>query len=969
MANSELKFKSVVLDKEQPLGVGSYGSVFQAYCDDLVCAAKILHPTLVQTNTSISVDKLHRLPMKRFEAECAFLKELHHPNIIQYLGMYEDNETGLPVLLMELMDESLTHYLESEPEKSISHTTQLRLCQDIVTALSFLHSNNIVHRDLSSNNILLIGRYRAKLSDFGMATLLSNRGSQISNTLCPGTDVYMPPEAIEKTATFTAKGDIFSFGINMIQILTHKFPAPGDRFKTLQIDHPEIPQGSLEVRVSEKERRKAHINSIEPSHPLLPSALECIKDQPTDRPTASELCKTFCILKSSPLTKTSPLLEKEPTSPPYQDTEPAAAEYKNVENPKHIKIEEMLQTPIKETTTDEKTSSKPPAPQPHVNKPPPSPHAKKPPLLTKPSSPLRVQQTADKPQPPPRANKPHSPMYVNKPPLHQNNEQLYSNEPTHTNEVDSLHTYQQLHSKELPSTYDELYKNESPYTNQLPDTDDKNELLYANEQTTSQHSKKHSRNKSAPPVRTKKSPPLYLNTNEPPSPTYVNILHSFIKLDSSLNTSKPVYAYNDELPSPSHAKMPPSSPKSAPLLFDYKPAPQQMPKHITRNNQPPKQRVGARKSAPPSLILKIQNSQPPPATSPKEEFLPAPNERLARSSKVIKKNATSLTKVKPVPKPKIQPPLPTVYPISITWQRERNAPTVMSKDTDAVVNGNTVYLRPRRTRKIYSYVSTTSQWSKHIDCLTDNTTLAIVENGLTTVGGTHSNKLYTLPQTGDKKCWIEIYPSMNTERARCTAISSDSTLIVIGGLTMNSSGSQDIQSVEILNTDEKQWTTAIDIPQPLHACSGQIVDDTLYLLGGLNTFNASKTVYYCSVVDLLTSCRSSPFRAKFAARFSSTMWSTIRDMPVTEATCIKYNNHLIAIGGRDEKNIPTDSVYAYDKQKNIWHKIDSLNNPRTLCFASVLQNDSILVIGGIAPPTKFGDVSIENVELGIINKL
>lgn len=298
--SGDLKFKSITLQKKHPLGVGSYGSVFRANCDDLVCAAKIIHPTLVPTGhdePSVSAEKVHRLPIKRFEAECSFMKEIRHPYIVQYLGMFQDQDTGLPVLLLELMDESLTHFLENESEVTVSYSIQLKLCSDVTCALSFLHSNEIVHRDLSSNNILLIGRYQAKLSDFGMAKFLSHNNSQISNTICPGTDAYMPPEALDN-AVFTDKGDLFSFGVNIIQILTRKFPAPGDRFKTLHIDHPQIPQGSIDVRVSEVERRIVDINSIESSHPLLPIALRCLKDKAYDRPTASELCKRFLTLKT-----------------------------------------------------------------------------------------------------------------------------------------------------------------------------------------------------------------------------------------------------------------------------------------------------------------------------------------------------------------------------------------------------------------------------------------------------------------------------------------------------------------------------------------------------------------------------------------------------------------------------------------------------------------------------------------------
>ena len=298
---NEIRFRGIELLKEETLGVGSYGSVCKARCDHLLCAAKIIHPTLVLSNAlqQISPQKEHRLPIRRFEMECDFLQEIRHPNIIQYLGMYQDPETGLPVLLMELMDESLTHLLETSAEP-IPYHIQLTICLDIVQALSFLHLNGIIHRDLSSNNILLIGKGRAKLTDFGMAKLVDVRMSRVSNTMCPGTDAYMPPEAIDNQTVYTEKGDVFSLGVNIVQILTRKFPKPGDRFNTVSINDPRFPSGRIRVCVSEIDRRNNHICEIEPAHPLLPIALDCLKDQEGERPSAGELFQRLAALKDTP---------------------------------------------------------------------------------------------------------------------------------------------------------------------------------------------------------------------------------------------------------------------------------------------------------------------------------------------------------------------------------------------------------------------------------------------------------------------------------------------------------------------------------------------------------------------------------------------------------------------------------------------------------------------------------------------
>ena len=90
-------YRNIQLTKTAALGTGSYGAVYKAVCDDLTCAGKILHPTLFQSN-----DPGATTIMRRFQQECSFLSAIRHPNIVQYLGSYQDPETQLPVLLMEL---------------------------------------------------------------------------------------------------------------------------------------------------------------------------------------------------------------------------------------------------------------------------------------------------------------------------------------------------------------------------------------------------------------------------------------------------------------------------------------------------------------------------------------------------------------------------------------------------------------------------------------------------------------------------------------------------------------------------------------------------------------------------------------------------------------------------------------------------------------------------------------------------
>ena len=292
----EFTFRNVQLFKNETLGTGSYGAVCKAMCDQLICAAKLLYPVLFQMQAP-DPGKEHRQPFRRFEQECRFLKCINHPNIVQYLGTYHDPETNAPVLLMELMDESLTHFLESSPE-DIPYHIQVNLSQDVAQALAFLHANGIIHRDLSSNNVLLIAGSRAKVSDFGMLKFI-DASNLATMTQCPGTPAFMSPEALNEPPVYTEKLDTFSLGVLLVQMMTRQYPKPNDRFRSLQIPDPQNAATHLQVLVPipEVERRQAHITLIEPTHPLLPIALECLKDRDEDRPSSQQLCQMLVDLK------------------------------------------------------------------------------------------------------------------------------------------------------------------------------------------------------------------------------------------------------------------------------------------------------------------------------------------------------------------------------------------------------------------------------------------------------------------------------------------------------------------------------------------------------------------------------------------------------------------------------------------------------------------------------------------------
>ena len=279
----------VILYRNRQLGQGSYGVVCKAKFGHLPCAAKLLHPIFFRTDDP-GCDRM----VRRFERECEFLSGLRHPNIVQYLGLYRDPESGLPVLLMELMEQSLTTFLESSALPLLL-CVQVDLCEDVALALTYLHGRGIIHRDLSSNNILLVGNKRAKLTDFGMSKLMDSQLHFTPLTQCPGCPVFMPPEALLLPPKYSKKLDSFSFGVVGVQVITRRFPSPAQAMSI--VEDARSPTGVIQIPVSEIERRKNDLEAVPHAHPLKPLLLRCLNDSSSKRPSAEQLCDELAELK------------------------------------------------------------------------------------------------------------------------------------------------------------------------------------------------------------------------------------------------------------------------------------------------------------------------------------------------------------------------------------------------------------------------------------------------------------------------------------------------------------------------------------------------------------------------------------------------------------------------------------------------------------------------------------------------
>ena len=260
---------------DRVLGHGSYATVLELEYMGLKCAGKKIHEVLLeQGGASYSV--------RRFEEECRLLSQVRHPNVVQFLGVHFQQGVPAPILVMEFLPTNLTSCIEQYGilPKEISYS----ILHDVALGLCYLHSQTppIIHRDLSSNNVLLTPNMTAKISDLGVARILNLTPLQVSRmTQTPGTPAYMPPEVMTANPKYDTSVDEFSYGVLMIHIFSGRWPEP-------QVGPIRTEPGRL-IPVSEAERREVFLQAIGNDHPLMDLILKCIDNHPQTRAHASEI--------------------------------------------------------------------------------------------------------------------------------------------------------------------------------------------------------------------------------------------------------------------------------------------------------------------------------------------------------------------------------------------------------------------------------------------------------------------------------------------------------------------------------------------------------------------------------------------------------------------------------------------------------------------------------------------------------
>eukprot|EP00117_Sycon_ciliatum_P011216 scpid68528/ scgid3260/ Putative serine/threonine-protein kinase/receptor R826 len=274
---------------EDEIGRGSDAVVYRVEWQGIPAAAKVLHSLLVQRGVHGREDKL-----RRFGAEISNLSRLHHPNLCQTLGIGSTADRGLPALVVELFDRTLHEC--SIGEGRLDDLTLMSFLEHAIAGVCYLHSNDppVIHRDLTLRNVLIKGNV-AKLADFGVARVTQRHlvGLLPADVLteCPGTQLYMPPEALSELApaVYNESLDIFSFAVLATSVLTGADPSR-NLLNSPRARVVERVDGVCEERViSEVERRQVDLARIPDDHPLRPAIIRGLSNSAEDRPMAEEM--------------------------------------------------------------------------------------------------------------------------------------------------------------------------------------------------------------------------------------------------------------------------------------------------------------------------------------------------------------------------------------------------------------------------------------------------------------------------------------------------------------------------------------------------------------------------------------------------------------------------------------------------------------------------------------------------------
>jgi mitogen-activated protein kinase kinase kinase len=213
------------------IGQGSFGSVYlalHAVTGELMAVKQVELPSASGTS---QMDQKKTNMVEALKHEIGLLRDLKHKNIVQYLGSNSD-ENNLNIFLEYVPGGSVATMLVNYGP--LGESLIQNFVRQILQGLSYLHSQDIIHRDIKGANILVDNKGGVKISDFGISkrveasTLLNGPGGGkkgAQRVSLQGSVFWMAPEVVRQTA-YTRKADIWSLGCLIVEMFTGSHPHP-----------------------------------------------------------------------------------------------------------------------------------------------------------------------------------------------------------------------------------------------------------------------------------------------------------------------------------------------------------------------------------------------------------------------------------------------------------------------------------------------------------------------------------------------------------------------------------------------------------------------------------------------------------------------------------------------------------------------------------------------------------------------
>ncbi|XP_046626383.1 serine/threonine-protein kinase PLK4 isoform X1 [Neodiprion virginianus] len=202
------------------LGKGGFASVYRAKClrSGMEVAIKMIDKKLMQAANMVG----------RVRQEVAIHSRLKHPAVLELYTFFED--ANYVYLVLELCHNGeLQRFLKSQSSRALPEEHASRILNQVVQGLLYLHSHQILHRDMSLSNLLLTRDMQVKIADFGLATQLT-RPDEKHLTMC-GTPNYISPEVATRSS-HGLEADVWGLGCMLYTLLVGKPPFDTDAVKS-----------------------------------------------------------------------------------------------------------------------------------------------------------------------------------------------------------------------------------------------------------------------------------------------------------------------------------------------------------------------------------------------------------------------------------------------------------------------------------------------------------------------------------------------------------------------------------------------------------------------------------------------------------------------------------------------------------------------------------------------------------------